>query len=184
MDQFFLSVNEWMTAGSLLAILGSFLLGMISALFSPCHLAAIPLMVCYVAGQEAPAAARPATQYALAFTGGLFLTIATIGVLCSVMGWMLGDVGSYWTIAVGAVLLWVALDMFGARKQALRAEQRMDEMGGGDGHRAPGSLFHGQTVPERLRLPSITGCRAVTDRPGPVLPGRSGGSAPGAIASS
>jgi cytochrome c-type biogenesis protein len=113
MDQFFLSVNEWMTAGSLLAVLGSFVWGMISVLFSPCHLAAIPLMVGYVAGQEAPAAARPAAQYALVFTSGLFLTIATIGVLCSVMGWMLGDVGSYWTIAVGAVLLWVALDMFG-----------------------------------------------------------------------
>jgi cytochrome c-type biogenesis protein len=26
---------------------------------------------------------------------------------------MLGDVGPYWTIAVGAVLVWVALDMFG-----------------------------------------------------------------------
>jgi cytochrome c-type biogenesis protein len=29
------------------------------------------------------------------------------------MGWMLGDVGPYWTVAVGAILVWVALDMFG-----------------------------------------------------------------------
>jgi cytochrome c-type biogenesis protein len=113
MDRVFLAVNEWLTTGSLLAILGSFLWGMISVLFSPCHLAAIPLMVGYVAGQEQSASARHATRYAVAFTGGLFLTIAAVGLLCSLMGWMLGDVGSYWTIIVGAILVWVALDMFG-----------------------------------------------------------------------
>jgi len=113
MDRVFLAVNEWLTAGSLLAILGSFLWGMISVLFSPCHLAAIPLMVGYVAGQEKAASARHATRYAVAFTGGLFLTIAAVGLLCSLMGWMLGDVGPYWTVAVGAILVWVALDMFG-----------------------------------------------------------------------
>jgi cytochrome c-type biogenesis protein len=113
MDRVFLAVNDWLTAGSLLAVVGSFLWGMISVLFSPCHLAAIPLMVGYVAGQEKSASARHATRYAVAFTGGLFLTIAAVGLLCSLMGWMLGDVGPYWTIVVGAILLWVALDMFG-----------------------------------------------------------------------
>jgi cytochrome c-type biogenesis protein len=113
MDQFFLTVNEWMTVGSLLAGVGCFLWGMISVLFSPCHLAAIPLMVSYVAGQEGSLRIRQPTQYALAFTGGLFFTIALIGILCSLLGWMLGDVGPYWTIAVGAVLVWVALDMLG-----------------------------------------------------------------------
>jgi cytochrome c-type biogenesis protein len=113
MDRVFLTVNEWLTAGSLLAILGSFLWGMISVLFSPCHLAAIPLMVGYVAGQEQSASARHATRYAVAFTGGLFLTIAAVGLLCSLMGWMLGDVGPYWMVIVGAILVWVALDMFG-----------------------------------------------------------------------
>ncbi len=113
MESLFLAVNEWLTAGSLLAVLGSFLWGMISVLFSPCHLAAIPLMVGYVAGQEQSASARHATRYAVAFTGGLFLTIAAVGLLCSLMGWLLGDVGPYWTIIVGAILIWVALDMFG-----------------------------------------------------------------------
>jgi len=131
MDRVFLAVNEWLTAGSLLAILGSFLWGMISVLFSPCHLAAIPLMVGYVAGQEKSASARHATRYAVAFTGGLFLTIAAVGLLCSIMGWMLGDVGSYWTIAVGAVLVWVALDMFGVGACSLsgRAVSRLKVRG-------------------------------------------------------
>jgi cytochrome c-type biogenesis protein len=34
---------------------------------------------------------------------------------------MLGDVGSYWTMAVGAILLWVSLDMFGVGACALSA---------------------------------------------------------------
>jgi len=121
MDQVFLAVHEWVTAGSLVALGGSLLWGMISVLFSPCHLAAIPLMVGYVAGQDGSAARRHAAWYAAAFTGGLFLTIALLGGLCAVMGWMLGDVGSYWTMAVGAILLWVSLDMFGVGACALSA---------------------------------------------------------------
>ena len=62
LTQFFLTINEWMTGATWLAALGCFLWGMVSVLFSPCHLASIPLVVAYVAGQEkaAPAAAgRP-----------------------------------------------------------------------------------------------------------------------------
>lgn len=44
------------------------------------------------------------------------MTIAFIGVICSLLGRMLGDVGPYWTILVGAILLWVALDMLGIAK--------------------------------------------------------------------
>jgi cytochrome c-type biogenesis protein len=111
--QFLLTVNEWMTSGSLVAALGCFVWGMVSVALSPCHLASIPLMVTYVAGQDKTLRARHAAHYALAFTGGLFLTIAAVGVICSLLGRMLGDVGPYWTILVGAVLIWVALDMFG-----------------------------------------------------------------------
>jgi cytochrome c-type biogenesis protein len=35
------------------------------------------------------------------------------------LGRMLGDVGPYWTIAVGLLLLWVALDMLGVAKCSL-----------------------------------------------------------------
>jgi cytochrome c-type biogenesis protein len=118
-DHVFLTVNEWMTAGILLAAAGCFLWGMISVALSPCHMAAIPLMVSYVAGQDRALTPRHAVQYALAFTSGLFITIAVVGVICSLLGWMLGDIGPYWTIFVGAVLIWVALDMVGVTACAL-----------------------------------------------------------------
>jgi cytochrome c-type biogenesis protein len=113
MDQLFILINQWMTGGVLLGALGCFLWGMVSVLFSPCHLASIPLIVGYVAGQDRIVEGRRATGYAVVFTAGLFLTIAAVGIVCSLLGRMLGDLGPYWTILVGAVLIWVALDMLG-----------------------------------------------------------------------
>ncbi|WP_408998809.1 cytochrome c biogenesis CcdA family protein [Syntrophus buswellii] len=115
MEMFFLTVNEWLTASSLLAAVASFLWGMISVLFSPCHLASIPLMVAYVAGQRETLAPRQAGLYAILFTGGLFLSIAAVGSICAGLGRMLGDVGPYWQIIVGVILIWVALGMFGVQ---------------------------------------------------------------------
>jgi cytochrome c-type biogenesis protein len=112
-DQIFLTVNSWMAAGTALAALGCFLWGMISVVFSPCHLASIPLIVSYVAGQDEALRTRHAVHYAAAFTVGLFLTIALVGIICALLGRMLGEVGPYWTILVGAVLIWVAVDMLG-----------------------------------------------------------------------
>jgi len=114
-ETFFLTVNEWLTGSPLLAAAGSFFWGMISVLFSPCHLASIPLMVAYVAGQREVLAPRRAGLYAVLFSGGLFLSIAAVGMICALLGRMLGDVGPYWQILVGLVLLWVALGMFGVQ---------------------------------------------------------------------
>jgi cytochrome c-type biogenesis protein len=97
--------------GLLLGALGCFLWGVISVMFSPCHLASIPLIVGYVAGQDHQVTGRKAVVYAMAFSIGLFITIAVVGLICALLGRMLGDVGPYWTIAVGLLLFWVALDM-------------------------------------------------------------------------
>lgn len=116
LDQLFLAINSWMTGSLVIAAVGCFLWGIVSVLFSPCHLASIPLIVGYVAGQGKIMQGREAARYAVAFSAGLFVTIAAIGVICTLLGRMLGDVGSYWTILVGAILLWVALDMLGVAK--------------------------------------------------------------------
>ena len=46
---------------------------------------------------------------------GLFITIALVGVICALLGRMLGDVGPWWTILVGLILIWVALGMLGVQ---------------------------------------------------------------------
>ena len=80
-NQFLLTINMWMTDTFALAVLGCFLWGMVSVLFSPCHLASIPLMVGYVAGQGHEIQGREAAGYAGVFSLGLFLSIAVVGVI-------------------------------------------------------------------------------------------------------
>ena len=115
LDSFFLTVNAWMTSGSAIALLGCFAWGMVSVMFSPCHLASIPLIVAYVAGQEAAVDPKRAGLYAGAFTTGLFITIALIGIICAWLGRMLGDVGLWWQVPVGVILIWVAMGMLGVQ---------------------------------------------------------------------
>jgi cytochrome c-type biogenesis protein len=115
-ESFFLTINQWMTGAATLAALGCFLWGFVSVLLSPCHLASIPLIVAYVGGQEQVLRPRQAGVYSAAFTLGLFITIAMIGIVCALLGRMLGDVGNYWQIVVGLVLIWVALGMMGVEK--------------------------------------------------------------------
>lgn len=105
-----------MTGGTAFAVAGCFLWGVISVLFSPCHLASIPLIVGYVGGQEKMIHPRQASVYSILFTLGLFITIALIGVICALLGRMLGDVGNYWQILIGFILIWVALGMLGVEK--------------------------------------------------------------------
>jgi len=116
LDTLVLTVNGWIAGGSTIAAVGCLLWGMVSVLFSPCHLASIPLIVAYVGGQERAVDPRQAGVYAAAFTIGLFITIALVGVVCAMLGRMLGDVGSYWQVLVGGVLIWVALGMVGVEK--------------------------------------------------------------------
>jgi cytochrome c-type biogenesis protein len=115
LDSLFLTINAWMTDGSTIALIGCFAWGMVSVMFSPCHLASIPLMVAYVAGQETAVDPKRAGLYAAAFTSGLFVTIALVGMVCAGLGRLLGDVGPWWQVPVGAVLIWVALGMLGVQ---------------------------------------------------------------------
>ncbi len=116
LDTLFLTVNQWIAGGTMLAAAGCFVWGMVSVLFSPCHMASIPLIVGYVGGQDKMVNPSQAGLYSVLFTLGLFLTIAIIGIICALLGRMLGDVGNYWQILIGAILIWVALGMLGVEK--------------------------------------------------------------------
>ena len=116
LEAIFLTVNEWMVSGTAIAGVGCFTWGMISVLFSPCHLASIPLIVAYVGGQEQTLNPKQAGFYSSLFALGLFISIALIGIVCALLGRMLGDVGNYWQVLVGAVLIWVALGIMGVEK--------------------------------------------------------------------
>lgn len=116
MDNLLIAINSWIGGTFALAALGCFLWGMVSILFSPCHMASIPLMVGYVAGQDHLVKGREAAGYAIIFSFGLFLSIALVGIGCAMLGKMLGDVSPLWGIPIGALLVWLGLDMMGVAK--------------------------------------------------------------------
>jgi cytochrome c-type biogenesis protein len=118
-EKLLLMINTWMTGGQTIAVLGCFLWGMASVVFSPCHMASIPLIVSYVGGQDKRVRAKSAALYAAAFTMGLFITISLVGIICSLLGRMLGDVSPWWTLMIGVILIWVALDMLGVQACSL-----------------------------------------------------------------
>ena len=118
-DSLFLAINQWIVNGSVIGAVGSFAWGVVSVLFSPCHLASIPLIVAYVGGQQKTLEPKQAGGYAALFTMGLFATITLVGVICSLLGSILGDVGNYWQILVGAILIWVSLGILGIEKLSI-----------------------------------------------------------------
>ncbi|MBF0112630.1 MAG: sulfite exporter TauE/SafE family protein [Desulfamplus sp.] len=116
LDSLFITINQWMTGGIVIAGIGCFLWGVVSVMLSPCHLASIPLIIAYVGGQDKAVNPKQASFYAGAFTIGLFITIALVGIICAMVGRMLGDVGNYWQLLIGSILIWVSLGMLGVEK--------------------------------------------------------------------
>ncbi|MBU2511229.1 sulfite exporter TauE/SafE family protein [bacterium] len=116
LNSLFLTVNQWIVNGSMIGAVGSFTWGMTSVLFSPCHIASIPLIVAYIGGQRKTLDTRQAGVYSALFTAGLFTTITLVGIVCSLLGRMLGDVGNYWQIIIGVILIWVSLGILGVER--------------------------------------------------------------------
>ena len=72
-------------------------------------------MVGYVAGQNTLVDGKKAAGYAVMFSVGLFISITIIGVICSWLGRMLGDVSPLWGIPIGAFFVWLGLNLLGVQ---------------------------------------------------------------------
>lgn len=86
------------------ALFAAFFWGVISVLFSPCHLASIPLVMSFV-GTQSDGNSRRAFGLSTLFALGILIIIALLGLITSGMGRMLGDVGSW--IDWGAALIFI-----------------------------------------------------------------------------
>lgn len=103
---------EWLSglieAAPLIAFFGAFLWGICSVLLSPCHLTSIPLIVAFIGDQEKQSLKR--TFYtSLSFSIGILFTIGIIGVITSLMGRMLGDIGKWGNVMVAIVFFAVGI---------------------------------------------------------------------------
>lgn len=90
------------------AMAGAFLWGIMSVLLSPCHLASIPLVVGYIIQQDLKSTKR-ALWISSIFSFGILITIGLIGLVTSLLGRMMGDIGKWGNYLVAAVFFLVGL---------------------------------------------------------------------------
>jgi len=111
-----LSLFEWLSnalnQNAFMALTASFIWGILSVLLSPCHLASIPLIVGFINDQGA-IKTRRAFFLALLFSFGILVTIFLIGVITSLMGRMVGDIGAGGNYFVAAIFFIVGLYLLG-----------------------------------------------------------------------
>lgn len=108
LEDLFTALTTALTGSFGVALAASFAWGIASILLSPCHLASIPLVVGYIV-RQGPAGIGRAAGLSTTFAVGILITIALIGVITAGLGRMMGDVGVWGNLAVGAVFLVVGL---------------------------------------------------------------------------
>jgi cytochrome c-type biogenesis protein len=101
-ESVFTWLSELVQATFLVALLGAFLWGILSILLSPCHLASIPLIVGYISLQKVKSF-RKAFWTSFAFSFGILITIALIGLVTAMLGRMMGDIGKWGNYLVAVI---------------------------------------------------------------------------------
>jgi cytochrome c-type biogenesis protein len=104
----FTALSEAVQGSPPLALAAAFVWGVLSILLSPCHLAAIPLIVGFIGGQGS-SSTRRALGLSTLFAGGMLVTIALIGILTAAAGRLMGDVGRWGFYGMALVLVLVGL---------------------------------------------------------------------------
>lgn len=128
MEELVFSINAWMQGSFWLAFGACFLWGLVSVLLCPCHIAAIPLIVGYVGGQETGLDSRRALGHAALFSLGIIITVTVIGAVCAALGRILGDISPYWAVPVGLIIILLGLSLTGAVSLHASAT-RLDRLG-------------------------------------------------------
>ena len=118
LEALFTWVTELLYGHPLVGLFGAFVWGILSILLSPCHLASIPLIVGFVSQQE-KLTTRKAFRISLAFALGILVTIGLIGVITSLLGRMLGDIGRWSNFLVAGIFVLVGLYLLGIIKLEL-----------------------------------------------------------------
>ncbi len=91
-----------------LAVLSSFIWGILSIILSPCHLASIPLIVGYLNGQKDISVGN-SFKLSSYFTLGILLMMGIIGLITGLLGRMMGDLGSWAGPLMGLIFIFISL---------------------------------------------------------------------------
>src|SRR4030042_588935 len=91
-----------------IALIASFVWGVLSIVLSPCHLASIPLIVGFI-DKQGKMTTKRAFMLAVLFSLGILMTIALIGLVTGMLGRILGDVGRFGNYFVVGIFFIVGL---------------------------------------------------------------------------
>lgn len=91
-----------------IAVIASFVWGILSILLSPCHLASIPLIVGFI-DQHGRMSTKRAFSISTLFAVGILITIAIIGAITAAAGRMMGDIGKYGNYFIALIFFAVGL---------------------------------------------------------------------------
>jgi cytochrome c-type biogenesis protein len=94
----------------IIAVLGSFVWGVLSILLSPCHLASIPLIVGFI-DEQGRISTKRAFWISILFSLGILITIGIIGVITGLLGRMLGDIGKFGNYFVAIIFFIIGLHL-------------------------------------------------------------------------
>jgi cytochrome c-type biogenesis protein len=112
LEQLFVTFSKAIEGAAPVALVASFVWGILSVILSPCHLSSIPLIIGFIS-EQGKLTTRKAFGLSLLFGLGILVTIAVIGVVTAAMGRIMGDVGKYGNYAVAAVFFIVGLHLIG-----------------------------------------------------------------------
>lgn len=112
LEQILTSLSNGLSQSLGWALLAAFAWGVVSIVFSPCHLASVPLVVGFISTQE-DASTKRAFRLSLLFSLGVLASIALIGVVTWSFGRLLGDLGSVGNLAVAIVFFVFGLYLMG-----------------------------------------------------------------------
>lgn len=104
------SLNAALSASAGMALLASFVWGVLSILLSPCHLASIPLIVGFIHGQGRISFLRAFCLAGL-FAMGILVTVVVLGVVTAAAGRLAGDVGPWACYSVALLFFLVGLHL-------------------------------------------------------------------------
>jgi len=94
-----------------MAMLAAFLWGIASILLSPCHLSSIPLIIGFIGGQK-KINLKKAFWLSTLFSLGILSTIILVGIITSLAGRMLGDLGQFGDIFLSLFFILFGLILF------------------------------------------------------------------------
>lgn len=103
-------IQQYIWLAPVLALLG----GLVTS-FTPCSLSSVPMVIAYIGG-SAKNDTKKAFRLSLTMAGGLALTFLIFGSLASVLGHYLHEIGAWWYGILGAIMVLMALQIWGCDK--------------------------------------------------------------------